>query len=111
MADAVLRMNVGYGEADGASMYGKKAYFFDSFANALAALDDADPGTSTGVQTLKAVDRLDNSIGAAITGKYATVDEFGEIVVSMDNAADKYMIIPNSGRAVDPLFIPAEKLD
>lgn len=112
MADGVLRVNVANAESLAAGTFKKQAYFFDTFANALAALDDGvtDIETASGIQTPKVVDRLTNVIGAAQSVKGVEIDENGDVVTSLDNAADKYMIIPFSGLGVDPKFIPLEHI-
>ena len=111
MADAVLIMNVSRIEADPASAIGAKAYFFSSFAYALAAVDDSNPAAATGLVAIKAVNRLTNAVGSAIAAGYTTVDLNGDIVVSLDNAADKWMVIPQSGKGNQPTFIPVEMLN
>lgn len=110
MADKVLILNVSRIEADHATAIGKKAFFFNSFANALAAVDDDDPAVATGIQAIKAVGRLDNSVGAAIAAKFVEIDLNGDIVVSLDDGADKWMVIPQSGKGNQPTFIPVELL-
>jgi len=110
MADAVLILNSSRIEADHATAIGKKAFFFNTFANALAAVDDADPAVATGIQSIKSVNRLTNAVGADISDKFIEIDLNGDIVVSLDNGADKWMVIPQSGKGNQPTFIPVEML-
>ena len=110
MADAVLILNASRIEADPATSIGKKAYFFDTFANALAAVDDSDPSTATGIKTIKSVNRLTNAVGAAIAAGYIEIDLNGDIVVSLDDGSDSWMVIPQSGKGNQPTFIPVEML-
>jgi hypothetical protein len=120
MADFALFLNCSRVEADPASAIGKKAYFFDTYAHALAAIDDDDPGDATGVYTVYGYDRVstgkttDTDLDPyfSSTDKYAKVDPNGEVICTFSESAafDSYMIIPSSGKGIQPVFIPQEML-
>jgi len=105
-------------EADRATMIGKKAYFYTTYAYALAAVDDDDPTVATGIVTLMKVNLQTGKVAATdyaydpyvdITDKSVAVDENGNINVAFATAADRYMVFPDAANT-QPFFIPAERL-
>jgi len=105
-------------EADRATSMGKKAFFFDTYAHALAAVDDSDPTDATGIVTLKKVNLLTGKVAdddfatdpyVDVTDKSVEIDENGVINVAFASAADRYMILPDSANT-QPFFIQAERL-
>jgi len=117
---ALLGFDVGRIEADRGSTFNKKAYFFTSYAYAIAALDDGDDiSDATGIVTLKRVDLTTGIVAAddyaydpyvVIASKYVKVDENATINVAFAAAADMYMILPDAAGGVQPIFIPSEML-
>ena len=101
MADKLMTIDMKTGEADGASVVGKVVNIYNTYTNALAH-------SSTGLVTVKDVNRLDGTVGSAITqtAKTAgpTVDNNGMLVVYLDDggSSQDYYLNGDLGRGRFP---------
>lgn len=112
MADQVVKISCRTLEAEGSSVCnavageGRVVNVYGSYANALAFAE-------TGLSTVKAVDRLTNAAGDAITQRSPAhasgqtgprVDVHGDLVIALDDnsGSQVYYLMSNSGRQNGP---------
>ena len=112
MADKVIKLDMSFIEADPSSTPGKVVNIYDTYANALAHGE-------TGLQVVKAVDPLDNSVGVTIpqrspkgtapatgaTNIGPEVDINGKLLIALDDGVTEYYANGTAGRFGGPLKI------
>ena len=102
MADKVFTLDMNHIEKG--DVTGKIVNVYDTYAHAVAH-------GSTGLQTVKAVDPTDGSVGSAISQTAKTagpeVDINGRLNIALDDGTASYYLMSNAGRFGGPMRVDA----